>query len=182
MSKDTTAFQTLIDDAVSKGIAPGFQAVVFNKDKILFNGVSGYSLIPSQIDPKGVEMTPSTIFWVASFTKLVAHLLALQAIERGLISGFTMDDLDNHEKLVEILQELRQGSRTLVTKILEGWEEKDGEKVMKLKDVKNKITLRMLLTHTSGFAGGFGWNNSLTAQLVCFFCIMWLGCTTDDSG
>ncbi|GJJ11940.1 hypothetical protein Clacol_006178 [Clathrus columnatus] len=167
MSEDTTVFQKLIDDAVLKRIAPGFQAVVFDKDQILFSGISGYASAPSVEDPDGREMTPSTILWVASFCKVVTHIIALHAIERGFIQNFTMNDLDNHEKLVEILPELKQGSGTLCTKIIEGFEEPgpDGKKVMKLRDAKNKITLRMLLTHTTGFAGGAGWNNPLISQL-----------------
>ncbi|GJJ11941.1 hypothetical protein Clacol_006179 [Clathrus columnatus] len=160
MSGDMSVFQTLIDEAVSKGIGPGFQAVVFNKDQVLFSGVSGYAVAPSNEDPKGREMTPSTILWVASFCKVMTHLIALHAIDHGFISGFTMDDLDNHEKLVQVLPELKQGNGELVTK-----PGPDGHKVMKLRDAKNKITLRMLLTHTSGYAGGAGWNNAVIARL-----------------
>ncbi|KIJ53962.1 hypothetical protein M422DRAFT_241224 [Sphaerobolus stellatus SS14] len=168
MPNDTSAFQTLIDEAVAKGAAPGFQASVFNKDKVLFNGVAGYAVAPSDANPKGVPLTPSTILWMASCTKLVAHIVALQAIERGLIPEFTLDDLDNHEKLVQFVPEFKQGSGTLVTKILEGWEEQpgpDGKRAMRLRDAKNRMTLRMLLTHTSGLVGGEGWNNAEIVKL-----------------
>ncbi|KIJ53966.1 hypothetical protein M422DRAFT_241228 [Sphaerobolus stellatus SS14] len=151
MPNKSAAFQTLIDEAVAKGIAPGFQAVVFNKDEILFNGV--------WIRRRSIQ---------GQSKRPVVHLVALQAIERGLIPGFTLEDLDNHEKLAEILPELKQGSGTVVTKIFEGWEDHpgpDGKRAMKLRDAKNKITLRMLLTHTSGFVEGSGWNNSQVVKL-----------------
>ncbi|KIJ53961.1 hypothetical protein M422DRAFT_153616 [Sphaerobolus stellatus SS14] len=158
--------QVLIDNAVEKKVAPGLQCVVFAGDQTLFNGVSGYATIPTASDPNGSAMTQNNILWVASCTKLVTCLVVLHIVDRGVAKNFTLDDIDNHEKLVEVLPEFKHGSGSILTKILEGFEDElgpDGKKVMKLRDAKGKVTLRMLLTHSAGL--GFGWNNPLLAEL-----------------
>ncbi|GJJ11939.1 hypothetical protein Clacol_006177 [Clathrus columnatus] len=123
MSTHSAAFQTLIDEALLKGIAPGFQAAVFDADQILFNGVSGHPSLPSIEDPKGREMSHST-----------------RNIDHEVIEEFDKPDWPNVKK------------------------------VMKLRDVRNKITLRMLLIHTADFAAGGGWtrNNRLISTTSKF--------------
>ncbi|KAF8590161.1 beta-lactamase/transpeptidase-like protein [Ramaria rubella] len=163
----TSVFQALIYEAVAKGVAPGFQCVVFTRDAELYNGVSGLASLPSPEYPAGRPYTCSTLLWTASCTKLLISLLVLHILERGLSkTGISLGDLDNHDALVEVLPEFRHDSGSLVNKIIEGFEDKlgpDGKKVMKLRDVKGKVTLRMLLTHTAGMA--FAWNHHILSQL-----------------
>jgi len=162
------AIQALLDDTVHKRVAPGLQCVVFKGDKIHFNGVSGFATAPTSDDPQGKPMTPTTILWTASCTKLVTSLVVLHIVDKRLTkTGFSMDDLDNHEALVEILPEFKRGSGSLVTKILEGFEDRldeHGRRVMKLRDAKGEVTLRMLLTHSAGL--GFPWNDELLSEVV----------------
>jgi methyl acetate hydrolase len=164
-------FQSFIDDAVANGVAHGFQCVVFDRDSLLFNGVSGLASGPSEHAPKGKPFKPETLVWTASCTKLAVSLIVLHILERGLAkSGFSLKDLDNHEALVEVLPEFKHGSGSLVTKIIEGFEDElgsDGKKVMKLRDAKGKVTLRMLLTHTAGLA--YEWNDYDLGELVIWF-------------
>ena len=130
--------------------------MVFDRDSFIFNGVSGLSSVPSETAPNGIPFKPETLVWIASCTKISISLIALHIIERGLTkSGFSMGDLDNHDALIEVLPEFRHGSGSLVTKIIEGFEDghdKDGKKIMKLRDARGRVTLRMLLTHTAGMS------------------------------
>lgn len=142
--------------AIAKKSLPGAQVVVFNKDSFLVNEALGFSSLPSDEHPDGVLMTPESVHWIASAGKPTVSLLALIILERGLApNGMTLGDLDNHEKLVQILPEFKHGSGSLVTKIIEGFErhlDADGRKIPILRDAKNKVTLRMLLTHTAGLS------------------------------
>ena len=145
--------QDLFDSAVARDIAPGFQFTVFDKNHLLVNGVSGHAKVSGE-SSEPVPMRANHCHWIASASKIVVSIVALKILERGLgKNGMTLDDLDNHDKLVEILPEFKRGSGHLVTKIIEGFEPTlgaDGRKIPVLHDVKRGITLRMLMTHTAG--------------------------------
>ncbi|GJJ08214.1 hypothetical protein Clacol_002422 [Clathrus columnatus] len=167
MSDIQATLQALIDNAVKDGVAPGLQCVVFNREEIIFNGVSGFASLPSEENPAGEPMTKSTILWLASCTKLVVSLVVLHVLDKGLVDGISIADLDNPDALAKIVPEFSSESGSLVTKIIEGFEDglgPDGRKIMKLRDAKNRVTLRHLLTHSSGM--GFPVNNPLLWELV----------------
>jgi CubicO group peptidase (beta-lactamase class C family) len=84
-------------------------------------------------------LTPDTTMWIASNTKLMTAISALQCVERGLLS--LDDDISN------ILEEWKTPG------ILIGFEDDTGKPIVK--EAKNKITLRMLLTHQSGLGYTF---------------------------
>ncbi|CCD44768.1 similar to beta-lactamase [Botrytis cinerea T4] len=89
-------------------------------------------------------------FVMASCTKLIASIAGLRCVEQGQIG---LDD-----DLSPILTEFKD------IQILEGFETgADGREIPILKPAKNKVTLRQLLTHTSGF--GY---DSYTPELVRF--------------
>jgi CubicO group peptidase (beta-lactamase class C family) len=71
----------------------------------------------------GVEVTTDSVFQIGSITKVWTTTLVMQLVDEGLI------DLD--EPLIEVLPELRLADRT----------------------VARKVTMRHLLTHTSGIDG-----------------------------
>lgn len=77
------------------------------------------------------KMDLDTTFWIASCTKLLATMACMQAIEQGKLS------LDDAEQVKKLCPEL---AKVQVLK-------EDGT----LEDKKTDITLRMLLSHTSGF-------------------------------
>lgn len=114
--------------ADKKGI-PGCVAVVVGKDgKTIFSHASGNKGSETQ-DP----MTLDTVFWIASCTKMIGGIAVMQLVEQGKLA---LDDADLVEKIcpelkdVKILQDVdAKGKPTLVEK-------------------KNRITLKMLLTHT----------------------------------
>jgi CubicO group peptidase (beta-lactamase class C family) len=75
--------------------------------------------------------------WLASCSKLVTTIAALQCVERGL---FTLDDPADVDRLLPEWKD---------SEVLTGFNE-DGQPV--LQPAKEKITLKQLLTHTSGVA------------------------------
>lgn len=79
-------------------------------------------------------MTGDTTFWIASCTKLITSIAALQCVERGQLN---LDD-----DVSPILQELAAPD------ILGGFNEQTGEPI--LKKAQKYTTLRQLLTHSCG--------------------------------
>jgi len=93
----------------------------------------------TSIEPeKASPMTLDTTFWIASCTKLLTTIAALQCVEKGLWSL----DAD----VSDILPEWR------TSEILTGFDE-SGEP--QLSKATNTITLRQLLTHSSGMGYDF---------------------------
>jgi CubicO group peptidase (beta-lactamase class C family) len=93
-----------------------------------------------QLDPASDSVSIDTVVWLASCSKLVTALSALQCVERGL---FSLDDAADIDRLLPEWKTLD---------VLTGFSE-DGKPL--LQPAKEKITLRQLLTHTSGIAYDF---------------------------
>lgn len=83
-------------------------------------------------------MTPDTLFWIASCTKALTATAAMQLVEKGLVG---LDD-----PVGDRLPRLAAPRR------LTGF---DADGKAKLEPVRAPITLRQLLTHTSGLAYAF---------------------------
>ncbi|KDQ13928.1 hypothetical protein BOTBODRAFT_33052 [Botryobasidium botryosum FD-172 SS1] len=110
------------------------------------NGDTIYSATSgaTSVDPsKATPMTMDHVHWIASQTKLLTAIAAMQCVERGQIG------LDDH--VGHVLPELADPD------ILEGFDDNDQPKLRK---ATNKITLRLLLTHTSGLAYEFSGPNT----------------------
>ncbi|KAF2456467.1 beta-lactamase/transpeptidase-like protein [Lineolata rhizophorae] len=106
-------------------VAPAIVASVVNRDgKIDFMEARGIQDVDGT-----TEITPDSVFWIASQTKLVGTVAAMQAVEKGLIG------LDDEISESGIVPELASKG------VLE-----DGKERTR----KNKLTLRLLLTHQSG--------------------------------
>lgn len=118
-----------IDSYISKpnGI-PGMVCSFINKDgDTVFEYAAGKRGIGS-----AEPMTTDTLFWIASCTKLITAVAAMQLVEQHKV------DLDNGQQTEDILHELKS------IKVIE--EMADGK--LRLVDKKRQITLRMLLSHT----------------------------------
>ncbi|GAA5972713.1 hypothetical protein JCM21900_002361 [Sporobolomyces salmonicolor] len=122
--------QTILDNSVKVPTGPA--GVVFGAvdktGRVLVNEAAGVRAV-DKADP----MTPDTVFCLFSTTKILATVACLQAVEQGKL---TLDD-----PIGPLVPEVSNA------KIID----KDGN----LTPPKNKITLRMLLSHTAGFAYTF---------------------------
>lgn len=122
--------------AVESGEVPGIVAVAANERGILYEGAFGTRDIAS-----GPAMTIDTIFRIASMTKAVTSVAAMQLVEQGRIG------LD--EPVGRVVPGLA------APQVLEGF---DAAGAPRLRPARRPITLRHLLTHTAGFA--YDWDNS----------------------
>jgi CubicO group peptidase (beta-lactamase class C family) len=126
-----TSVDQLLERGVEAGVAAGVVAVAADASGVIYEGAFGKRAADSQAD-----MTLDTVFWVASMTKAITSVAALQLVEQGLVS------LD--EPLSDKLPELKD------IQVLEGFHSETG--APQLRPPKRAITLRHLLTHTAGFS------------------------------
>lgn len=110
---------------------PGATVVVVNKDgRELFAHAAGKRGVASK-EP----MTLDNIYWIASCTKMLTGIACMQLVEQGRLS------LDDGVQLENLCPELA------TLKVLKP----DGT----FEEKRNRITLRMLLSHTAGFGYTF---------------------------
>jgi CubicO group peptidase (beta-lactamase class C family) len=129
------AIDTVLDAAVRAGVAPGIVAGATTDHAGLYQGAFG-----ERDTATHTAMTPDTVFWIASLTKAITSVAALQQVEQGRM---TLDG-----DCGDILEELRD------VPVLEGF---DAAGSPRLRPAKRPITLRSLLTHTSGMTY-FSWH------------------------
>ena len=121
-----------IDDTLRSGIQrrkiPAAVAMVATGDKSLYAGAFG------RRDAEGTPVAADSIFAIASMTKAVTTVAAMQLVEQGKVK------LDEPvSKYLPALERLD---------VLEGFDESGRKPV--LRPAKTPITLKHLLTHTSG--------------------------------
>jgi CubicO group peptidase (beta-lactamase class C family) len=109
---------------------PGVVAMAANEESVLYEGALGYRNIAD-----GAAMSPDTVFRIASMVKLLTSIAALQLVEK--------DKLRLDEPAEKIDPELAH------VPLLAGFNAKG---VPRLRKPGNAITLRQLLSHTSGFS------------------------------
>ena len=129
---DRGPIDAVLRRAVERGEIPGVVAMVATPNAIVYRGAFGKRDVS-----QGVAMTEDTIFRIFSMTKPVTSVAAMQLVEQGKL---TLDD--PVKKLLPAV-----GS----AKVLDGF--RDGEP--QLRPPATDITLRHLLTHTSGYAYAF---------------------------
>jgi CubicO group peptidase (beta-lactamase class C family) len=129
--------------AVTRGDAPGIAEIVVNRDGVLFEGSAG------KLDvARGTPMPTNAIFSIASMTKPVTSVAIMMLMEAGKLK---LDDpvskyLDGYDKL------------QVITK----FNEKDA--TYETRPAKKAITIRQLLSHTSGI--GYSFTNPIEFALV----------------
>ncbi|KAH7087523.1 beta-lactamase/transpeptidase-like protein [Paraphoma chrysanthemicola] len=130
-------FEQLVKDAVTVQDIPGCALVSTNRDGSFryAKAFGSTSMKEANAKPLGLD----TVMWIASCTKLMTSISAIQLVERGLVG------LD--EPVYKHIPELES------FKILSGFEESSGKPI--IKENNTPITLRHLLTHTSGLAYDF---------------------------
>ena len=125
--------------AVEAKEVPGVVAIAANDKGVIYEGAFGTRNLA-----QGAAMTPDTIFRIASMTKAVTSVAAMQLVEQGKLQ------LD--QPIGSVLPELS------APQVLEGF---DDAGAPRLRPAKRPITLRHLLTHTAGFGYEF-----LNADLI----------------
>jgi CubicO group peptidase (beta-lactamase class C family) len=112
--------QQILNNALARGEAPGIAAAVTGPSGTLLEAFAGPNI------------NRDTLFWIASMTKPVTSVAAMQLVENGTL---TLDS-----EMGDLLPELKN------PQILEN---------NTLRPATRKITLRHLLTHTAGYAYPF---------------------------
>jgi methyl acetate hydrolase len=128
---------TRMQDAVARGAVPGAVSLAVTRDGTLLAATAG------RRGPSGPAMTSDTIFALASMTKAIVSVGTMQLVERGRLS------LD--APVADVLPALASPL------VLEGF---DAAGAPLLRPARRVMTLRHLLTHTSGF-GYPEWNPEL---------------------
>lgn len=128
----------VLRSAAERGDVPGVVAMAADRDGVIYEGAFGRRALP-----EGAAMTADTVFWIASMTKAVTSTAAMQLVEQ--------DKLGLDRPIADILPELA------APQVLEGFDDA-GEP--RLRPAKRPITLRHLITHTSGFVYDI-WNPAM---------------------
>jgi methyl acetate hydrolase len=115
--------------AVDSGAVPGVVALATDRRGTLYQGAFGRRDLDAP-----APMTLDTVFWIASMTKAITSVAAMQLVEA--------ERLDLDAPLGPLLPQLA------APQVLEGFA-LDG--TPRLRPAKQPVTLRRLLTHTAGF-------------------------------
>ncbi|KAH7112811.1 beta-lactamase class C [Dendryphion nanum] len=129
-------FEAILKDKTSRGTkdVPGANLAVVDKDgNYLYKKTTGYNGTKSDAKPLDFDQT----FFMASCTKLITSIAALQNVEKGLI---TLD-----EPLDRYLPEL--AAQPII--------EPSSDTGLNFRPAVSHITLRQLVTHSSGAAYDF---------------------------
>src|SRR5215213_5475400 len=131
-------------DAVDAGTVPGVVALAADAGEVVYTGAFGARGIDND-----QPMRLDTVVEIASMTKAVTSVAAMQLVEQGRIA---LDEpVGTHVPELATVQ------------VLEGF---DAAGVPRLRPPRRAITLRHLLTHTAGFAYHF-WNASMLRYHDC---------------
>lgn len=125
----------LLQSATEVGDIPGVVAMATNRSGVIYEGAFGQRALG-----QNATMTSDTVVWIASMTKALTSAAAVQLVEQGKLE---LDSPASH--WVPDLANIQ---------VLEGWDANDQPRT---RAPKRPITLRQLLTHTSGFSYEF-WN------------------------
>src|SRR5947209_16824029 len=126
-TRDSAKISDTLKSAIERGKIPAAAGMIANESKILYQGAFGTR------DSSGAPIQKDSIFGIASMTKPITTVAALQLVEQGKLrlEEPVSKYLPKHEKL----------------EVLEGF---DGSGKPILRPARTPITLKHLLTHTSG--------------------------------
>ena len=125
-------FEDALARAVADGRIAGGVALMVDREGVTYGHAAG---VRALCQPAPMEL--DTVFWIASMTKAVASVAALQLVERGKLSlDGDLAPLVPELGALQVLEVAPDGTRSL-------------------RPAKGPVTLRQLLSHTSGFAYGF---------------------------
>jgi methyl acetate hydrolase len=129
---DTIAIEGLLEQAVRDRVVPGVVAVAGDRDGLLYEGAFGMLSVDGDVPAR-----PDTMIWIASMTKAIVSIAALQLIEQG--------SLELEQPVAGVLPAFAE------LQVLEGFE---GD-APQLRPPTRQATTRHLLTHTAGLGYWF---------------------------
>src|SRR4051812_22331496 len=126
----THDIDAILKARINAGDTPGVVAMAASRDSVIYQGALG-------VRAKGAPaaMSTDTVFAIASMTKLLTSVAAMQLVEQGKLK------LDEPAARIDPTLDSPQ--------VLDGF---DAKGVPQLRPARKPITLRHLLTHTSGFS------------------------------
>jgi methyl acetate hydrolase len=128
--------------AVERGDTPGVVALVVDRERVLYEGAAG------RLDAKNnVAMPRDAIFQIASMTKPVTSVAIMMLVEHGRLR--LDDSVSNYLDGFDRLQ------------VITRFNEADG--TCETRPAKRPMTIRHLLTHTSGI--GYAFSSPIVARL-----------------
>src|SRR5215213_10925166 len=120
--------------ALEESGVPGVVAVAADRNRVLYSGALG----AADIETKR-PMIDDAMFRIASMTKPITSIAAMQLIEQG---RFTLDDaIEKHLPEFADIQ------------VIDSFDHATG--AYRLRSVRKSVTVRHLLTHTSGIGYNF---------------------------
>ena len=123
------SYDEILKSGIGNAAAPGAAAIVVNRDGVIWEGAAG-----ERVANSGTAMTTDTVGAIFSMTKAITGAAAMQLVERGEL------ELDAPAgRVCPWLNEVQ---------VLDGFDEQGNAK---LRSPTSPVTLRHLLTHTSGF-------------------------------
>ena len=137
MATATKSIDAALARATESGELAGTVGVVTRNGETIYEGAHGRRAVGD-----GASMTTDTVVWIASMTKAITGAAAMQLVEQGKLSL----DAPAAETVPDIAR----------VPVLEGF---DNDGKPQTRPPKRAITLRHLLTHTSGFSYDM-WNAS----------------------
>jgi len=138
------SLDAMLRAAVDAGDVPGVVAMAATDSSIIYEGGFG----PRSVG-MSAKMSPDTVFRIASMVKLLTSVAAMQLVERGKLR------LD--EPAEKIDPDLASPP------VLTGFDDKGAPR---LRPAQRPITLRNLLTHTSGYTYPL-WDADVVRYLKC---------------
>ncbi len=142
-SASASALTKQLQNSVDRGDVPGVVALVVNQDQVLFLGAVG-----KQDVARNIAMSPDSMFRIASMTKPVTTVAIMMLVESGKVS---LDD-----PVSKYLPNFKD--RPVMT----SFDAATGK--YQTRAAKREVTIRHLLTHTSGV--GYGWSSPVVARLI----------------
>lgn len=131
-----------IAQVLANGDVPGVAVAAVFPDGEVVTAAAGVRDVST-----GAAMLPDSVVWIASMTKAITAAAAMQQVEQGKLA------LD--APIAAVLPQLRE------LKVLEGFDA-DGKPA--LRPARGAVTLRHLLTHSSGFVYDM-WNADMSRYL-----------------
>ncbi len=128
--------------AIEAGEVPGVVALAAGDRGPIYEGAFGV-----RDRDAGGAMTLDTVFRIASMTKAITSVAAMQLVEEGKLA------LDDPVPMIDPALNMPQ--------VLDGF---DASGQPRLRPAKRPVTLRHLLTHTAGFT--YDWSNPNTQRYV----------------